>query len=99
MLDIDKKSEFIAVAVFVPEKNFKIEMLTFRSKSGALKKEALECSQETQLKTVSRDFVKEAGFEVNVCPSVRDRLKSPRASCFHFSLSRQTGAVLCCCFM
>ena len=30
--------------------------------------------------------------------SVRDRLKSPRASCFHFSLARRTGAVLCCLF-
>ena len=27
------------------------------------------------------------------------RLKSPRASCFHFLLARQTGAVLWCCLM
>ena len=47
-LDIDKKSELIAVAILVQEKSFKIAMQTFIwSKSGALKKDALECSQET----------------------------------------------------
>ena len=40
----------------------------------------------------------DSGFEVNACPSVRDRLKSPRAIGFHFSLARRTGAVLCCLF-
>ena len=39
------------------------------------------------------------GFEINACPSVRDRLKSPRANCFHFSLAPRTGAVLCRCFV
>ena len=60
MLDIDKKSKLIAVAVLVQEKSFKIGMQTFIwLKSGALKQDALECSQETQLKTVPRDFVNE----------------------------------------
>ena len=60
MLDIDKKSKLIAVAVLVQEKSFKIKMQTFnRWKSGALKKDSVECSQETQLKTVLRDFVEE----------------------------------------
>ena len=40
----------------------------------------------------------DSGFEVNACPSVRDRLKSPRAIGFHSSLARRTGAVLCCLF-
>ena len=54
MLDINKKFELIAVADFVQAKNFKNEMQTFIwSKSGVLKKNALECSQETQLKTIS----------------------------------------------
>ena len=54
MLDIDKKFELIAVADLVQEKNFKNEMQTFiRSKSSAMRKDALECSQETQLKTMS----------------------------------------------
>ena len=54
MLDIDKKFELIAVADLVHSKNFKNEMQTFIwSKLGALKKDALECSQETQLKTIS----------------------------------------------
>ena len=54
MLDIDKKFELIAIADFVQAKNFKNEMQTFIwLKSGALKKDALECSQETQLKTIS----------------------------------------------
>ena len=38
------------------------------------------------------------GFEIKACPSVQERLKSPWASCFHFSLARQTGTVLCCLF-
>ena len=39
-----------------------------------------------------------SGFGINVCPSVQDRLKSPRASCLYFSLARRTGAVICCLF-
>ena len=39
------------------------------------------------------------GFEINACLSVRGRLKSPRANCFYFSLSRRTDTVLCCCYV
>ena len=54
MLDIDIKFKLIAVADLLQVKNFKNEMQTFIcSKSGALRKDALECSQEMQLKTIS----------------------------------------------
>ena len=53
MLDIDKKFELIAVADLVRAKNFKNELQTCMwSKWVALKKDTLECSQETQLKTI-----------------------------------------------
>ena len=38
-------------------------------------------------------YVYRGKFEINACQSVRNRLKSPQASCFHFSLARRTGVI------